>query len=91
VFERDLADGKNPEEHTCQMLFSRLYEALPTPVMQVWPETLWEARIEQELIGELTTGGDSLAGFAVQLTETVWAELLSRLLNEGKIGITRSR
>ena len=88
VFEGDLANGADPKEHACQMLPSRLSEALPVPIMQEWAEALWEAGIEQELIGELTTGGDSLAGFAVQLTETVWVELLSRLLKEGKIRVS---
>jgi len=33
VFERDLTYGKNPEEHACQMLPSRLSDALPIPVL----------------------------------------------------------
>ena len=90
VFEGDLANGANPEEHACQMLPSRLSDALPVPVLQEWAEALWEAGIGQGLIGNLETGGDNSTGFWVQLTETVWAELLSRLLKEGKIGISRS-
>jgi hypothetical protein len=50
-------------------------------------KTLWDAGIDQELISELTIGGDSLAGFLVQLIEAVWAETKSRLLLEGKIGV----
>ena len=88
VFEGDLTDGENPEEHACQKLPSRLSESLPIPVLQEWAETLWETGIEQELIAELTIGGESLAGFSVQLTEEIWAELLSRLLKEGKIGVS---
>jgi hypothetical protein len=56
--------------------------------MHEWAEILWEAGVEQGLIGELTTGGESSASFSVQLTEKIWAELLSTLLQEGKIGIS---
>jgi hypothetical protein len=90
VFEGDLTKGENPEEHACQMLPSRISEALPIPILQEWAEALWEAGIKQELIAELTIGGDSPAGFWVQMTETVWAELISRLLKEEKIGISMS-
>jgi hypothetical protein len=85
VYEGDLKEGENPEEYACQILPSRLSDALPIPVLQEWAEALWEAGIERELIGELTTNGDSLAGFAVQLNESAWLGLISRLLTEGKI------
>ena len=88
VFEGDLGDGKNPEIHICQMLASRLSEALPIPVLLEWAETLWEIGLKQELIAKLTTGGDSPAGFWVQLNETIWAGLISRLMKEGKIVIS---
>ena len=86
MFEGDLNAGGKTEEHACQMLPSRLSEALPLPVLQEWAKMLWEAGIEQELIAELTTGGDGSAGFFVHLTEKIWAELFSSLLKEGKIG-----
>ncbi|MDI6696231.1 MAG: hypothetical protein QME21_14390 [Anaerolineales bacterium] len=88
VFEGDLTEGENTEEHACQMLPSRLSEAVPVPVLQEWAEALWEAGTRKELIAELTIGGESLAGFSVQLIETVWAELISRLLTEGNVGIS---
>ena len=88
VFKGDMTDRENPEKHARQMLPSRLSEALPIPVLREWAEILWEAGVEQGLIGELTTGGDSSAGFSVQLTEKIWAELLSTLLKEEKIGIS---
>jgi len=91
VFEGDLTAGLNCEEHACQMLLSRLSEALPIPVLQDWWGALWKIGRKQELIAELTTGGDSPAGYWVQLTETVWAELLSRSVKEGKIGISKSQ
>lgn len=80
VFEGDIADGANPEEHDYLVLPYRLIEALPIPVSQEWAETLWEAGIEKELIAELTTGGYTPAGFRFLLTETVWSELLFELL-----------
>jgi hypothetical protein len=88
VFEGDLTDGENLDDHACQKLPSRLSEALSIPVLLEWAEILWETGVEQGLIGELTTGGESSAGFSVQLTEKIWAELLSTLLQEGKIGIS---
>jgi len=43
VFERDLTHREGPEEHARQMLPSRLFEALPIPVLQEWADTLWKA------------------------------------------------
>ena len=91
VFEGDLNDGKNIEEHACMMLLPRLSEALPLPVLQEWAETLWEAGFEKGLITELTTGGDSLVCFTVQLAQSVWAELISKFLKEEKINISFSQ
>ena len=87
VFEGDLTEGENPEEHACQMLPSRLSEALPIPVLQEWAETLWKAGTKQDLIAELSTGGDNPLGFSVQIIESVWADILTKLLMEGKIMI----
>ena len=89
VFEGGLTDGENPEKHACQMLPSRLSEALPLPILQEWAEPLWDAGIEQELITELATGGDCTVGYWIKLIETAWVEILSRLVKEGKIKITR--
>jgi hypothetical protein len=72
VFEGDLSDGENPEEHTCQMPLSLLSEALIIPVFKEWAKTLWEAGTNQELIAELTASGETLADFCVHLTETIW-------------------
>ena len=52
------------------MLPSRFSEMLSIPVLKDWAEKLWKAGAEQELIGELMTGGDCPTGFWVQLTET---------------------
>jgi len=87
----DLIEREKPEEHACQMLPSRLSEALPIPVLREWAETLWEAGFEKGLIAELTTGGDSLVCFTVQLAQSVWAELISKFLKEGKINISFSQ
>jgi hypothetical protein len=51
-------------------------------------EFIWDVGAENNLIGELMTGVDTSAGFSVQLTEKFWAELLSTLLKEEKIGIS---
>jgi hypothetical protein len=90
VFEGDLSDIENPEEHGCQMLLSRLSEALPIPVLQEWAKTLWEAGTNQDLITELTAGGESPVGFCIQLADTNWVELISRLYKEGNIRISLS-
>ena len=82
VFEGDLSDGEIPEEYAYQSLPYRLSETLPIPILKVWADTLWKAGVEQDLIGEMTTGGDSQGGFWVNLTEGVWSKLLSRLLRE---------
>ena len=74
VFEGGMTDGEKPEDHACQTLPFRLSEALPILVLHEWAGVLWEAGVEHGLIGELTTGGDSSAGFSVQINEKIWAE-----------------
>jgi len=88
VFEGGLTEEEIPEEHACQMLPSRLSEALPIPVLVEWAKTIWKAGFEKGLITALTTSGDSLGCFSVQLTQSVWAELISRLLKEEKVKIS---
>lgn len=82
VCDGDLIDRENPAENACQMLPSRLSEALPIPVLWEWAEILWEAGFKKGLINDMTTGGYSLVCFTVQLAQSVWAELISRFLEE---------
>lgn len=65
VFEGGLTEEEIPEEHACQMLPSRLSEALPIPVLVEWAKTIWKAGFEKGLITALTTSGDSLGCFSV--------------------------
>lgn len=88
VFEGGPSDESIPEKQAVRLLAPRLSEALPIPVLHEWAGMLWEAGVEHGLIGELTTGGDSSAGFSVQINEKIWAVLLSTLLKEGKIDIS---
>jgi hypothetical protein len=90
IFDGNLADGENPEDHTCLTLSSRLSESLPLPIMQDWSEHLWKAGKDQQLVTELETGGDCYAGYWIGLNEAAWVEILSRLLKEGFIKITGS-
>jgi len=73
------------------MLPSRLSEALPIPIIDRWSEILWKAGFEKGLISELATGGDSLKCLSVQLAQSVWAELISRISQEEKIKIPYSQ
>ena len=91
VFEEDLIDGENPEAYARKLLPSRLSEVLPIPVLREWAKTIWKAGFEKGLITELTTSGECLGCFSVQLTQYVWAELISRLLKEEKIKISFCR
>jgi hypothetical protein len=91
IFDGDLTDGKEPEDHTCLILSSRLSESLPLPIMQAWSEQLWSAGKDNQLIAELETGGDCYAGYWISLNEAAWVEILSRLLKEGFIKITGSQ
>jgi hypothetical protein len=91
AFDGELTDRMNPEEHTCFLLSSRLSEALPLPIMPSWSQQLWKAGKEKGLITELSAGGDCKAGYQIELLETAWIEILSRLLKEGKIEITYSK
>jgi len=87
VFDGDLVDGDNPEKHTCQMLPLRLSEALSIPFLQEWAEALWEAGIEQELIGKLATSGDCSSGHWVRVSESGWKEVITALVEQGEISI----
>jgi hypothetical protein len=88
VFEDELADGSPPEAQAQRILTSRLSEALPFPIVDGWYEALWEAGQRENLIVGLETGGDCLEGCLVQLTETVWKEMITRLLEERKICVS---
>jgi hypothetical protein len=70
------------------MLTSRLSETLPIPILGEWHESLWEAGQVENLIVGLETGGDCQEGYLVQLTETVWKEVITRLLKERRLRIS---
>ncbi|GAP10012.1 hypothetical protein BECAL_01166 [Bellilinea caldifistulae] len=88
VFEGELPDGSLPETQARRVLASRLSETLPIPILDEWHESLWEARQRENLIVGLETGGDCQEGYLVQLTETIWKEVITRLLMERKIRIS---
>lgn len=91
VFEGEPLDGSTPDTQARRMLTSRLSETLPIPILDGWHESLWEAGQRENLIVGLETGGDCQEGFLVQLTETVWKEVITRLLRERKIRISGDR
>ena len=91
VFECELLDGSTPESQARRMLASRLSETLPIPVLDEWNESLWEVAQMENLIVGLETGGDCQEGYLVQLTETVWKEVITRLLKERRIRIFGDR
>ena len=84
VFEGELLDGSTPETQARRVLTSRLSETLPIPILDEWHESLWEAGQRENLIVGLETGGDCQEGYQVQLTESVWKEVITRLLKERK-------
>jgi hypothetical protein len=87
VFEGDLANGENLEEHACQMLPSLLSEALSMPIHNEWADALWNQGMEKELISTLERCGDCLFCCCVHLFETKWAEIVVALLKEGVLKI----
>lgn len=91
VFEGELLDGSTPETQARRVLTSRLSETLPIPILDEWNESLWEVAQMENLIVGLLTGGDCQEGYLVQLTETVWKEVITRLLKERKICISGDR
>jgi len=91
VFEGELLGGWTPDTLARQMLISRLSETLPIPVLDEWNESLWEVAQMENLIVGLETGGDCQEGYLVQLTETVWKEVITRLLKERRIRIFGDR
>ena len=88
VFEGELLDGSTPEIQARRMLTSRLSETLPIPILDKWHESLWEAGQVENLIVGLLTAGDCQEGYLVQLAETVWKEVITRLLKGRKIQIS---
>ena len=88
VFEGELLDGPTQVNHAKRMLTSRLSETIPIPILDEWNESLWEAGQKENLIVGLETGGDCQEGYQVQLTETVWKEVITKLLKERKIRIS---
>jgi hypothetical protein len=60
---------------------------LPIPLLEEWAEALWEAELQKEMIGELITAGECLLGYWVSVSETSWADILSRLIKEQMVKI----
>jgi hypothetical protein len=89
VFEG--AEGIAHEAQATQMLTKRLTEALPIPVLDEWNRQLWEAARRNDLVVDLQTCGDCQEGYMVRLTETVWKEVIIRLLKKRKICISGDR
>ncbi len=88
VFEGETADGESPMDQAQRMLAVRLSEALPIPILDEWHESLWEAGQREALIVGLGVGGECQEGYLVQLTETAWKEVITRLLEERKIRLS---
>jgi len=88
VFECEVDNGSLPEDWAERMLTMRLSETLPIPVLDGWDEALWEAGQTENLIVGLETGGDCQEGYLVQLPETLWKEVITRLLKDSKIRIS---
>ena len=88
VFEGELSEGSMPEDQALRSLSHRLSEAFPFPIQDSWAGALWEFGVERELIGNLITDGDTPAGFWIYLAETIWSDLVSKLLKEEKIGVS---
>lgn len=90
VFEDQRLDESTPESQACEHLVPRLAEALPIPLLAEWAGALWKAGLHGELIGELVTGGDCLAGYWVQVSETNWVNILRPMLEKRQIVIPTS-
>ena len=90
-FEGELLGESTPENQTQRMLTSRLSETLPIPILDEWHESLWEAGLVENLVVDLQTSGDCQEGYQVQLMESVWKEVITRLLKELKIRISNDR
>ena len=43
--------------------------------------------MQKEIIGELITAGECLLGYSVSVSETSWADILSRLIKEQMVKI----
>jgi hypothetical protein len=69
------------------MIIARLSEALPIPVLDAWDRQFWESARSKDLMVDLQTSSDCQKGYQVQLTETVWKEVVVRLLKERNIRI----
>ncbi len=88
VFKGELLEGSTPETQAQRVLTSRLSETLPISILDELHESLWEvAQIENLIVG-LLTSGDCQEGCLVQLTETLWKEVITKLLKERKICIS---
>jgi hypothetical protein len=81
-------EGEDAEDQAMEMLTARLSGALPIPVLDDWNRELWEAARSKDLVVDLQTCGDCQEGYQVQLTETVWKEVITRLFKEQKIRIS---
>jgi hypothetical protein len=88
VFEGGQLYGSTTEIQAQSILTSRLSETLPIPILNEWHGDLWNAAQLENFIVELEIGGDCQEGYQVQVTETVWKEVITRLIKEHKIRIS---
>lgn len=86
-FEGELPGGSTPEVKPWRMLASRLSETLPIPILDRWAVTLWEAGSKKELIGDLAASGDCQSGHWVHVSESVWKEVITALVEQSEISI----
>ena len=91
LFENELPDGSTAGTQVQRMLTSRLAETLPIPILDDWHKSLCEVAHVENLIVGLLTGGDCQDGYLVQLTDTAWKGLITRLLQERRIRISNNQ
>lgn len=86
AFDGQVDEKQSVEDCLIQQLAVRLSEALRIPILPNWGKALWEAG-KDEMLTEMQTGGDCLAGWQVSLNEEAWARIVQSLLKEKTISI----
>lgn len=74
----------DPKTETLRLFIERLKETLNVPLLDEWAAPLWEAACAVGMIQTLTTAGDCLCGYRLDLSED-WQTLVTGLLQENAI------
>jgi hypothetical protein len=69
-------DDGHPQRPVAARFLTLLNEALDLPLLPAWADWLWQAGLNDGLVGALRVGGDVTGAWRVETTSEAWAGLV---------------